>query len=267
MALLGKTVLLCAALLGAMVEGEKGGDVRVVPVDRTPEPDSVEIRVAYPREGDVETDNPIRVQLRLETYALGVYTDMPRAKEIRDSKEGQSVHIIVDGKPYFAVNEAIDEMSESEEIDFDQTINTKLPFRLPEGEHILRVFPVRSFDECLKGPDVFQAIHFFVGQKTPAMNIDLSKPYLTYNQPQGEFEMKKPVLLDFFLSNTQLSKDGYKVRLTIDGSDKRLLTEWSPYYIYGLKKGSHTIKLELLDQNNRVVRPLFDDLQRTIVIK
>ncbi len=267
MALFGKALWISAALIAAMVEGEKGGEVRVVPVERIPEPDSVDIKIAYPRENEVEAENPISIQIRLETYGLGVYSDFPRAREIRDSKEGQAVHFIVDGRPYIAINEAIDEMSESDEVDYDQTIISKLSYKLPQGEHILRVLLVRSFDECLKGPNAFQAANFYVEKKTPALSADLSKPYLTYNQPQGEFEMKKPILLDFFLSNTQLSKDGYKVRLTIDGSDKRLLTEWSPYYIYGLKKGSHTIKLELLDQRNSVIKPLFDDLQKTIVVK
>lgn len=261
------TTLLPTLLIGAIVEGEKAREVRVVPVERTPEPDSVSIKIAYPKENEIEDDNPVRIKIRLETYGLGVYSDFQRAKEIRDSNQGQAVHIVIDGRPFISVNEAIDEMAESEEIDYDQTINILLPYKLPEGEHVIRAFPVRSFDECLKGPDVFQADTFYVGTKPAKNAYDLSKAYLTYNQPQGEFEAKKPILLDFFLSNTQLSKDGYKVRLTIDGTDKRVLTEWSPYYIYGLKKGSHTIKLELLDPSDRVIAPLFNDLERTIVVK
>jgi hypothetical protein len=267
MTLLAKALWISTALIAAMVEGERAGEVRMVAVERTPEPDSVDIKIAYPRENEVEMDNPITIQVRLETYALGVYSDFPRGREIRDSKQGQALHFIVDGRPYIAVNEAIDEMSESEEIDFDQTINTRLPYKLPPGQHVLRIFPVRSYDECLKGPTAFQAASFYVGKETPALDVDLSRPYLTYNQPQGEFDVKKPILLDFFLSNTQLSKDGYKVRLTIDGSDKRILTEWNPYYMYGLKKGSHTIKLELLDPSGSAIKPLFDDLQRTIVVR
>jgi hypothetical protein len=267
MTLLAKALWISTTLLAAMIEGERAGDIRVVSVERTPEPDSVDIKIAYPRENEIETDNPILIQVRLETYALGVYSDFPRGREIRDSKQGQALHFIVDGRPYISINEAIDEMSESEEIDFDQTINTRLPYKLPQGEHVLRIFPVRSYDECLKGPMAFQAASFYVGKETPALNVDLSKPYLTYNQPQGEFDIKKPILLDFFLSNTQLSKDGYKVRLTIDGSDKRILTEWNPYYIYGLKHGSHTIRLELLDPSGSVIKPLFDDLQRTIIVR
>ena len=47
----------------------------------------------------------------------------------------------------------------------------------------------------------------------------------------------QPVLLDFFISNCELTSDGYKVRLIVDGDAIRTLTSWQPYYIYGLKKG------------------------------
>ncbi|NDB85948.1 MAG: hypothetical protein EB127_25100 [Alphaproteobacteria bacterium] len=64
-----------------------------------------------------------------------------------------------------------------------------------------------------------------------------------------------------------MSVDGYKVKLTIDGKIQRTLTSWKPYYIYGLKKGKHTFKLELLDPSNKVVPGSFNTVEKTIVIK
>lgn len=255
------------ALFGASVEGEKSGQVRVIPVEPTPEPNEVETRIAFPDTGEVKTENPVTVQFRLEAYPLGFNSDFLRAREIYDSPEGQSLHIIIDGQEYFAVNEAIDDVTENEEIDFDQTIETRIPFNLSPGIHIIRAFPVRSYGESLKGPRCFAADYFYFGSTQSKPSIDLSQPYLTYNMPDGTYDGSKPILLDFYLTNTQLSKDGYQVRLTIDGTDKRLLTAWVPHYIYGLKKGSHTIKLELLDPNKKVIPPLFNDLERTIIVK
>ena len=266
MMLLSK-ILLTAALCGAVIEGEHTGDVRVVPVEATPEPSEVELLIAYPKEDEVEEENPVRLQFRLEAYPLGFFSDFTRAREVRDSEAGQALHIIIDGKPPISVNEAIDEISESEEINYDQTIITKVPYNLSKGMHVLRAFLVRSFDESLKGPKTFATSIFYVGHKDSSKTVDLSRPFLTYNQPQGTFNHKQPILLDFIVSNTQLSKDGYKVRLIIDGTDKRLLTEWNPHYIYGLNPGSHTIKIELLDPRGKVLPPLFDDLQQTIVVK
>jgi hypothetical protein len=253
---------------GASVEGQQSNTgIRVIQMRPTPEPDEVEVRFAFPLEGELKTENPVITQLRLEAYPLGFASDFPRAREIRDSDEGQSIHIIVDGKHHFDVNEAIDDVAENEEIDFDQIIQAKIPYDLSNGIHILRAFPVRSFGECLKNPKCFAATYFYFGKAEKKPSIDLDKPYLTYNTPEGEFQNGQPILLDFYLSNTQLSKDGYKVRLTIDGTDKRILTEWVPYFIYGLKKGSHSIKLELLDPKGKVLAPLFNDLEQTIVVR
>ncbi len=252
---------------GASVEGVQTTGVRVVSVKPTPEPDEVEVRFAFPYEGELKTENPVITQLRLEAFPLGFNSDFPRAREIRNSNEGQSLHIIVDGKHHFDINEAIDDVAENEEIDFDQIIQAKIPYSLSNGIHILRAFPVRSFGESLKNPKCFAAIYFYFGKAEQTPSVDLDKPYLTYNCPEGEFQSDEPILLDFYLSNTQLSKDGYKVRLTIDGSDKRILTEWAPYYIYGLKKGSHSIKLELLDPSGKVLTPLFNDLEQKISVR
>jgi hypothetical protein len=267
MMLLTAALWISTTLFGAVVEGERTGDVRVVPMKSTPQPDEVELVFSYPHEGEVKTESPVMLQMRLEAYPIGFYSDFPRGREIRNSEQGQSVHIILDNKPYLSINEAIDDISENEEIDFDQTLEIKIPYKLSEGMHILRAFPVRSYGECLKGPKCFTAIYFYYGKEVPNKSYDLSKPYLTYNQPEGEYKGDQPILLDFYLTNAQLSQDGYKVRLTIDGSDKRILTDWVPYYIYGLKKGSHTFKIDLLDPQGKTVAPLFDDLSRTIVVR
>jgi hypothetical protein len=267
MKFLAAALCLSTALFGATVEGERSGEVRLVPMERTAEPEATEIRIAFPSEGEVKTENPVRVQLRVENYPLGYPTGLERDKQIRNSRVGQAVHIILDGKHYFAVNEAIDEMTESEQQNLDQTIEYVIPYKVTPGLHVLRAFLVRSYGECLKGTNCFESGYFYFGKGDNKQTDDLSKPYLTYNTPEGEFSGDKPILLDFYLSNAQLSKDGYKVRLIIDGKDKRMLTEWVPYYIYGLKKGSHTIELELLDPSNNVIPPLFKDLKQTIVVK
>jgi hypothetical protein len=267
MKLLALALCLSASLCGAVVEGEHSGEVRVIPMQRTPEPNEVEIRFAFPSKGELKTDAPVKIQLRLEAYPIGYNSDFLRAREVRDNDEGQSVHIVLDGKEFFSINEAIDDIAENEEIDLDQTLEITIPYKLSPGVHVLRAFPVRSFGESLKGSNCFAATYFYFETTKDKTDIDLSKPYLTYNMPDGNYKANMPILVDFMLTNAQLSSDGYKVRLTIDGSDKRILTDWVPYYVYGLKKGSHTFKLELLNPQGRVISPLFNDLQHTIVVK
>ena len=99
--------------------------------------------------------------------------------------------------------------------------------------------------------------------------MDLNKPYLTYNEPQGRYTYNEstPLLLDFYISNCKLSIDGYKVALSINGNLIQKLAEWTPYYIYGLNKGTHNIKLELLDASNEIVPGFFNVVEREILLE
>lgn len=245
--------------------------LQVVPVSPTPDPDHVETRVRYPKGNELRASSPIKGQIRLEGFALGVDTEQPRRKEIWNDSKGQSLHVFIDNQPYFPVNEALIDALDDVENYFDQTADFEIPFKLQPGMHVIRVFPVRSYNESVKSERAFAASIFYYQERKDNPQVDLSQPYLTYNEPQGEYDYDRknlqPILLDFYVTNCNLSKDGYKVRLTIDNENQRILTSWQPYYIYGLKKGQHRIRLELLDPQNNYVSGLFNDVTRTIVIK
>lgn len=267
------TVMMCnlgnCAYLEEQTPNTKG--VQVVPVNPTPDPNEVETKVLFPKREELKTSVPIKGQIRVDGIALGVDTEQPRRKEIWNDPDGQSLHIFIDNQPYFSINEAfIDSLDDIEEY-YDQTADFEIPFKLQPGMHVIRAFPVRSYNESVKSDRAFTATVFYYQEKKGNPQIDLSQPYLTYNEPQGEYDYGKkgqqPILLDFYLTNCDLSRDGYKVRLTIDNENQRILTAWQPYYIYGLKKGMHRIRLELLDPQNNYVSGLFNDVTRTIVIK
>lgn len=240
-------------------------EIRFVPVKPTPDSDNVETRVVFPQTRDIQTRNPVDIQIRLDGYPLRTYSQFPRAKEVANyNEEGQSLHIVVDNYPYIARNEAIVDALDNTLDYYDQVLEFDLPMDLSPGMHVLRVFPARSYGESIKTDGSFTARVFYYRSKTPTLNVDLSQPYLTANQPQGEitYDPKKPVLFDFYLTNVLLSKDGYKVRVTLDGTIQRILLTWAPYYIYGLKRGDHTIKLELLDEQNKVAPGIFNTVER-----
>lgn len=257
------------ANLGEQLPNPKG--VQVVPVEATRDPDHVETRILFPKNKELKTSSPVKGQIRVEGTALGVDTEQPRSREIWNDNEGQSLHIFIDNQPYFSVNEALIDALDDVQDYFDQTADFEIPFKLQPGMHVIRAFPVRSYNESLKSEKAFAASIFYYQEKKDNPKVDLSQPYLTYNEPQGEYDYDRknlqPILLDFYVRNCELSKDGYKVRLTIDNENQRILTSWQPYYIYGLKKGQHRIRLELLDPENNYVSGLFNDITRTIVIK
>jgi hypothetical protein len=243
------------------------GTLQIVAVKPTSEPEEVELRIVYPSNEEMKTSQPIRFEARIDGYPVGTDSQFDRAKELRVDKNGQSVHIIIDDKDYFEAYEALFDALDDHDLYFDQKIDFTPPFSITEGKHYVRIFPARTYGESLKGSGCFDAQVFYYKTKEDKLNVDLNGPYLTYNEPQGTFEKGKPILLDFIVTNCVLSKDGYKIRLSIDGQGQRVLTSWTPYYIYNLKAGSHKIKLELLSPNNTVVKGSFNTVEKTITVR
>ncbi len=241
--------------------------IRVLPVKRTPESETSTAVISIPKNGAVIKENPVWVQTRIQGYPIGAASQFDRADEVALSNKGQTIHVVVDDQPYFSVYEpALDPFNEE-----GWYYETSYKFELPKvgpGEHLLRVFLARSYGECLKGEWAYSAILFNVGSGPDTSKYELTKPYITYNEPSNQMylEEDKPILLDFYISNCELSSDGYKVRLTVDGKTTRTLTAWQPYYIYGLKKGNHTIRLDLINSRGKVVLGPLSKAQQTITV-
>ena len=267
---MGRLLALQTVLFFAFaLNGENNDEIRVQPVSRTPEADTIAVVVSVPKSGTVLKGNRVWIQTRVDGFPLGTDSQFDRRDELVNTKMGQTLHVVVDNEPYFPINEpALDPFNE-EGYYYDTNYKFQIPQKLEDGEHTVRVFPARSFGESLKGERTFFVTTFYVNSKSEPKKYDLSKPYLTYNEPSDRiaFVENKPVLLDFYISNCELSSDGYKVRLTIDGKVIRNLTSWQPYYIYGLKKGRHTVLLELLDPTDKLVKGPFSKAERTITVR
>lgn len=268
--LFGPALLLSTLFLYAAVEQKPSkpnpSDIQVVPVNRSPEANDISLRLQYPDNASVENKQPIRVEMRLDWFPLGVDTETRRSREIYSPSEGQSIHVFIDNQPFFEITESLFDALDDHDTFFNQATQFEVPFKLIPGAHIIRAFPCRSYGESLKGPKAYVASVFYVDEKgTPEM--DLSEPFLTYNMPQGRYPADdKPILLDFYVNNCHLSKDGYKIRMTVDGAQQRFLYSWSPYYIYGLTSGKHDIMLELLSPQNTPVPGEFNKVERTFFI-
>ncbi len=243
--------------------------IRVLPVSKTPESNTVVLSIALPKNGEVKMKNPVWVQFRLDGYPLGAASQFERANEVAVSRMGQTVHVIIDDQPYFEVNSSTIDPFNEDGYFYDTRYVFEIPYTLKHGLHTIRMFPTRSYGESLKGENTFQTAYFYLGDKEDGQVPSFQEPFLTYNEPGGQTPLseKLPILLDFYLSNCELTPDGYKVVLTVDGTIKRNLTSWQPYYIYGLKRGQHTIRLQLVDRNGRVLKGPFNDVERTINVR
>ncbi len=248
---------------------ESREEVRILAVKRTPEPETAILALQVPKMGQVVGGNPVWIQVRVDGFALEADSQFERASEIVNTKMGQTIHVVIDDKPYFPVNgPAIDPFNEQGWY-YDQFYKIAVPFKLSKGFHTIRLFLARSYGESLKGSNLYFASYFFVGERGDESKASmLTQPYLTYNEPSDQIRLveDKPVLLDFYLANVELSPDGYKVKMTLDGKIERTFTSWQPYYIYGLKKGKHTLRLQLVDAKGKQVGGSFNDVEETFTI-
>lgn len=244
-------------------------EVRVVPVESTPEPNVVNLVLVYPKKNEMKT-HPIPYQFRLDGYSIDTDTEyFPRANELRYDPNSQSIRMLLDGEMCVDMNEALIDALDNNAQYLTQRITGNIKCPLSEGEHIIQAFPVRSYDESLKGAESYVVSTFFVKNTNMRFNFNSKEPYLVYNEPIGTFYYRegRPILLDFLVKNCELSSDGYKIRFSIDGKVERLITLWIPYYIYDLPIGTHNIRLELLDPFDKVVSNAFTDVTKTIVVK
>jgi len=198
-------------------------------------------------------NNKIRLKVNTQNYTLGKQTDLANTKNCANSAQGQHIHCIINNEPYSA------------QYTSDFTVDAK-----KDGMHTVLCFISRSYHESIKHSKAFFIDNIITGKSRYAVryaNKDLSKPMLFYSRPKGEYKDAETdaVLLDFYLMNCDLSKDGYKVKAVINGTTF-ILTKWSGYFMEGLPLGKNTIELTLLDKNNNVVESLYNSVKREITL-
>lgn len=225
------------------------------------------LKVVSPANGSVVNSSTVRVKLDLGGDLKGYATGMNP-----ETKMGNHIHVILDNQPYEAY----------------YNLNQEFELRnVADGEHTLRFFPSRPWHESYKNDGAFQIVRFTVkgggadtskpattGTNQPmsspaatpegkemaqstAGQIDAAKPLLTYSRPKGEYKGADadPIMIDFWLSNARLAGDGgeYRVRLSIDGKEVKMIDKWQPVWLSGWTNGKHTVKLELVDKSGNVV--------------
>ncbi len=174
------------------------------------------------------------------------------------------VHLILDNKPYKAI--------------YDPKLPVKLSeltggAAIEEGQHVLVAFPSRANHESVKTKDAMSIVEFFVGKKAEG-KTNLKKPILIYSRPKGEYkgDMARHVLIDFQLANDTLGdgKDHVNITVTGPGIDAPLTGKadkvGTPFYLDNAQNGVYTLKLELMDKDDKAVAGPWNATTRTITI-
>ncbi|MCS6824567.1 MAG: hypothetical protein NZ529_09740 [Cytophagaceae bacterium] len=223
--------------------------ISLTPVEDSPVFPKAVLKLKSPAPNSKHDINVVRFVYDIKNYELATQTSDAKQKHCNNSDKGQHIHLILNNEPYLARYET----------DFSET--------LKEGTYVALSFLSRSYHESLKHKNAYDIRQFTVGTGTYE-KVDLTRPMLFYSRPKGEYIGKDTtnILLDFYLVNVKLSENGYKVRATIDGQEF-IITSWKAYFIKGLTKGEHSIKIELLDKHGKPVSSPFCRAERKIVLK
>lgn len=193
-----------------------------------------------------------KFQFGVENYELKQQTNGAEQLGLANSSKGQHVHFILNNGPYGAK--------------YDKEFTKELPV----GDHVMLAFLSRSYHMAVKNENAYVLKKFRVGNPSEEqkMEVDFEAPHLFYSRPKGTYSGKdaKKVMLDFFLINTDLAKDGNKVKATINGKEF-IIDDWAPYAIEGMPMGENTIVLELVDQEGNYIEGPFNKVERTITLE
>ena len=214
--------------------------ISITEVEGSPEYSNSVLKMNEP----ISIDGGYKFSFNVNQYELGMQTLKDFDYQLANSAKGQHIHFIVNNGPYSAHYE-------------DNFMKN-----LEKENNIILAFLSRSYHESVKN------INAFILTQLGENKIDLNSEFLFYSRPKGTYNGKdtEKLLLDFYLVNTDISKDGNKVRATIEGTEF-IIDEWAPFYIEGLPKGEINIKLELIDSSGSLIETPFNPSVRKVILE
>ena len=224
---------------------EKHG-IKLYRVEDSPDFPDAKLTMKIPEDNALLPEGKVSFQYDLSGYDLGKQTGDHH--DCANSAKGQHIHLILNNEPYIAL------------------YDTKYSQELKPGGYVALSFLSRSYHESVKHKGAYSLNYFIVGDDPSKHKVDLKAPLMFYSRPKGDYKGEaetKRILLDYYLVNCDLSKKGYNVKCTIDGTEFNF-TKWEPYFIEGLGMGTHTITLELQDKYGMTVENKFNPVERHI---
>jgi hypothetical protein len=199
---------------------------------------------------EVRITSPLRGET-LESRDIGVFLavkDLPTA-------QGAHLHVMLDDLPPEDLPDA------------------RLPavFRqIGPGLHVVRAFACDAHHVSFKNRTAFGITWFTLIGAAPATNMvfDPALPTLTFNLPltsHRKDEAKK--LFADFLVTGPVQHGQWRVRVTVDAERRFRLDRVDPAALLNLGGGEHSVRLELLDADDRLMKANFAWSERTVRVR
>jgi len=220
--------------------------INVKPVGSSPEFPGAALTIASATAVKQGKDSAkVSFKFDVKNYELKMQTSDNGSKLCNNSDKGQHIHFILDNQPYKALYEPMNDVV------------------VANGtEHYLMAFLSRSYHESLKNKEAAVICHFSIDKDGNMKKLDDPKtPMVFYSRPKGDYigADTANVLLDFYVWNTTLSNDGYKVKAKIENTDMRghdttlTITDWKANFIQNMGQGKSTVTLTLVDKDGKTV--------------
>ncbi len=227
----------------------QGGSIRLSEMTGSPEYMDAMLQMNTP--ANQGNNRNLQLTYDVRNFQLGTQTADAQNKGIANSEDGQHIHLIVNNRPYVALYEP------------------KHTAQLEQGNNVILSFLSRSYHESVKNPEAYVLRQVMVGTGGNREEVDLNAPHMFYSRPKGEYtgpNDTQRVMLDFYLVNVNLERNGHRVKATINGEDF-MIYKWAPYIIEGMPMGENTIRLELQDNQGRAVQSPYNPVERKITLK
>lgn len=224
----------------------QSGELKVYPAEIAKTFPDAALSLQGPKAMQVKKAGEFTFQFAVENYELMQQTPEAAERHCANSQKGQHIHFILNNAPYQA------------------HYQPEFKAELMEGNNVVLAFLSRSYHESIKQENAFILKNFPIGENVAP--FDVTAKHLFYSRPKGTYEGAdtKRILLDFFLVNTELSEEGYKVKAMID-DEEFILNSWQPYFVEGLSMGEHAFRIQLIDANGEVVSGPFNDSGERVI--
>jgi len=136
----------------------------------------------------------------------------------------------------------------------EKRFSNQIDYELTKGDNHLLVFLCRSYGVSVKSTNSYVFHNINTDTLDGKVTTNERSPFLYLNSPEqkSRFTISDPVLLDFYLVNLNLEKQGSFLKLKID-SEEFKLSKWCAYTIEGLELGEHSISLEAFDREGKAI--------------
>lgn len=148
---------------------------------------------------------------------------------------------------------------------YKANVEQGLAVNLLPGNNLILAYTTDESGISFKHPDRYFLKNFLYDEVDDG--FDPSSPHLFYLGPEGTYSSRDRIFLDFLLVANPAEGNAVMVELTIDGQS-HLLKNKTAYAIEGLGRGRHSLRIRLVDREQKTIPGPFNDSgDRYVVIE